>query len=288
MTSTNGQGTGASSAPSAPVVPSTVPGAPTATSATSNANAQSVVAFTAPASNGGAAISSYTVSASDTTNPGNPIVTQSGATSPITVTGLTNGDTYSFTVTATNVSGTGPASNAVTATPATVPSAPTNVTAAVGPPVASGAAAVSWSAPASNGGSGSHQVHGDVVDRLEDLHDNGHAAGDTGDDVHGDRPDQRHQLHLHGDRHQRQRNQCGVRRRPGGRSGPVCDPVHAHGADGDGGRPQRPGQHHLDRPEQPGLRSHPVHPEPDAGLPVVHRAGRNRKPSDQLDQRYRA
>ena len=154
MTSTNGQGTGVSSAPSAPVVPSTVPGAPTATSATSNANAQSVVTFTAPASNGGAAISSYTVSANDTTNPGNPIVTQTGATSPITVTGLTNGDTYSFTVTATNVSGTGPASNAVTATPATVPGAPTNVTAAAGPPVASGAAAVSWSAPASNGGAG--------------------------------------------------------------------------------------------------------------------------------------
>ncbi len=151
VTSTNSQGTGVSSATSAPVVPSTVPGAPTATSATSNANAQSVVAFTAPASNGGAAISTYTVTANDTTNPGSPI-TASGATSPITVTGLTNGDAYSFTVTATNASGTGPASNAVTATPATVPGAPTNVTAAVGPPVATGAAAVSWSAPASNGG----------------------------------------------------------------------------------------------------------------------------------------
>ncbi len=154
VASTNAVGTGVSSAPSGAIVPSTVPGAPTASSATSNANAQSVVTFTAPASNGGAAISSYTVSAADTTNPSNPVVTQAGSASPITVTGLTNGDAYSFTVTATNVSGTGPASNAVTATPATVPGAPTNVTATAGPPSASGAAAVSWTAPASNGGTG--------------------------------------------------------------------------------------------------------------------------------------
>ena len=37
------------------------PGAPTGVTATSNANTQSVVSWTAPASNGGAAISSYTV-----------------------------------------------------------------------------------------------------------------------------------------------------------------------------------------------------------------------------------
>ena len=45
------------------------------------------------------------------------MITASGAASPITVTGLTNGDTYSFTVTATNVSGTGPASGAATGDP---------------------------------------------------------------------------------------------------------------------------------------------------------------------------
>ena len=154
VSSTNSQGTGVSSAPSSAIVPSTVPGAPTISSATSNANGQSVVTFTAPASNGGAAISGYTVSASDTTNPSNPVVTQTGTASPITVTGLNNGDTYSITVTASNVSGTGAPSNAVNATPSTVPGAPTNVTAAVGPPQASGAAAVSWTAPASNGGAG--------------------------------------------------------------------------------------------------------------------------------------
>jgi hypothetical protein len=152
VTATNSAGTGPSSAASTAIVPSTVPGAPTIGTATSNANASSVVTFTAPASNGGAAISGYTVTATDTTNPGNPAVTQSGSASPITVTGLNNGDTYSFSVTATNVSGTGASSGSVTATPATVPGAPTNVTAVVGPPTASGAAAVSWTAPASNGG----------------------------------------------------------------------------------------------------------------------------------------
>ena len=82
------------------------------------------------------------------------MVTASGAASPITVTGLNNGDTYSFTVTATNVSGTGPASGATTGVPSTVPSAPTNVTATVGGSVGSGDAQVSWTAPASNGGAG--------------------------------------------------------------------------------------------------------------------------------------
>jgi titin len=152
VTATNANGTGPASAPSTAVVPSTVPGAPTIGTATSNANASSAVSFTAPASNGGAAISSYTVTAVDTTNPSNPNVTQSGTGSPITVSGLNNGDTYSFSVTATNVSGTGASSGSTTATPSTAPGAPTNVTAAVGPPVATGDAAVSWTAPASNGG----------------------------------------------------------------------------------------------------------------------------------------
>ncbi len=232
VTSTNAAGTSVSSAPSAAIVPSTVPGAPTGVSATSNANAQSVVTFTAPTSNGGAAISSYTVSATDTTNPANPVVTQTGPTSPITVTGLNNGDTYSITVAANNVSGTGPASSpAATATPSTVPGVPDERHGVRRAPVASGDAAVSWSAPASNGGADHLQVHGHLVDRLEDLHGHIHAAGDAGDHVHGDRPDQRHELHLHGDRHQRERNRCGLRRRPGGRGGPLLGPGHANCAD---------------------------------------------------------
>jgi len=95
-----------------------VPGAPTIGTATAG-DAEATVTFTAPASNGGAAISGYTV----TSNPGN--FTGTGAGSPITVAGLTNGVSYTFTVTATNTASlTGAASaasNAITpASPQTI------------------------------------------------------------------------------------------------------------------------------------------------------------------------
>jgi hypothetical protein len=84
------------------------PGAPTIGTATAG-NAQATVAFTAPVSNGGSAITSYTA----TSTPGGFTGTLSQAGSgTITVTGLTNGTAYTFTVTATTVSGTGPASAA--------------------------------------------------------------------------------------------------------------------------------------------------------------------------------
>jgi invasion protein IalB len=67
-------------------------------------HSSATVSFTAPAADGGSAINSYTV----TSSPGG--VTASGIASPITVNGLTNGTTYTFTVTATNAHGTGPAS----------------------------------------------------------------------------------------------------------------------------------------------------------------------------------
>lgn len=81
------------------------PGAPTIGAATAGDH-QATVSFTAPASTGGAAITSYTVTASPGGNTG------TGAASPITVSGLTNGTSYTFTVTATNSAGTGPASAA--------------------------------------------------------------------------------------------------------------------------------------------------------------------------------
>ena len=81
------------------------PGAPTGVSATS----LGVVSFSAPAENGGSAITSFTV----TSSPGG--VTASGASSPITVTGLSDGTSYTFTVTATNAIGTGAASAASSA-----------------------------------------------------------------------------------------------------------------------------------------------------------------------------
>ncbi|MEL4420480.1 fibronectin type III domain-containing protein [Shewanella algae] len=81
-----------------------VPGAPTSVSAVA-ADASATVSFSAPASTGGAAISSYTV----TSSPGG--LTASGAGSPLTVSGLSNGTDYSFTVSASNTAGTGPTSS---------------------------------------------------------------------------------------------------------------------------------------------------------------------------------
>jgi hypothetical protein len=75
-----------------------LPGAPTEVSAKAG-NAQAKVSFTAPAANG-SAITSYTV----TPSVGAAV---KGESSPITVKGLTNGKSYTFTVTATNGIGTG-------------------------------------------------------------------------------------------------------------------------------------------------------------------------------------
>lgn len=89
------------------------PGSPTAVTAVAGESSASV-SFTSPISNGGSAITSYAVIAS----PGGATV--SGAASPITFSGLTNGTAYTFTVTATNAVGTSvvsAASNSVTPQP---------------------------------------------------------------------------------------------------------------------------------------------------------------------------
>ncbi|MCG9965805.1 Ig-like domain-containing protein [Shewanella cutis] len=82
-----------------------VPSAPTIGAATAG-NAQATVSFSAPAFTGGAVITGYTL----VSTPGG--ITASGASSPITITGLTNGTSYSFTVAAINSAGTGSASTA--------------------------------------------------------------------------------------------------------------------------------------------------------------------------------
>lgn len=102
-----------------------VPGVPTAVSATPSGTGEIKVAFTAPAGNGGATISGYTV----TSSPGG--LTASGAASPLTVTGLTVGLTYNFTVTASNSAGTGAASAASNAALAANAIVATNSVAAV-------------------------------------------------------------------------------------------------------------------------------------------------------------
>ena len=84
----------------------TPPDAPTSVVAVGGAGS-ATVSFATPAANG-SPISSYMVTAS----PGG--ATAVGATSPITITGLGDWTSYTFTVAATNAAGTGPASMAST------------------------------------------------------------------------------------------------------------------------------------------------------------------------------
>ena len=100
-----------------------VPGAPTIGTATAG-NAEATVTWTAPASDGGAAITAYTATAVE--DGTKSCTTADGSTLTCTVAGLTNGTAYTFTVTATNSAGTGSASaasNSVTPAILTLPGA---------------------------------------------------------------------------------------------------------------------------------------------------------------------
>ncbi len=147
VVATNGVGDSlpSGSVNASPVAPATVPGAPTGLAATPG-NGQVGLTWSAPASDGGSPITSYTATAS----PGGASCTT--ASLGCTVSGLTNGQTYSFTVVATNGVGDSLPSGSVNASPvapATVPGAPTGLAATPG----NGQVGLTWSAPASDGGS---------------------------------------------------------------------------------------------------------------------------------------
>ena len=109
------------------------PGAPTIGTATDATGGAVSVTFSAPSCTGSNAITGYTA----TSTPGS--VTGTAASSPITVSGLTNGTAYTFKVKATNGAGTGPESAASnSATP----------TAVVGQQAYTTAGTFSWTAPA--------------------------------------------------------------------------------------------------------------------------------------------
>lgn len=125
---------------------STVPGAPTGVIAIANAGG-AAVAYTAPASNGGSAITQYTLTVIDVIT--GVQVTFTDLASPTAVTGLVNGKVYSVTVHATNAIGNSAESAAVLFTPGDVPGAPTAVVASAG----TASALVSFTPPVSSGGS---------------------------------------------------------------------------------------------------------------------------------------
>ena len=138
------------------VVPYHLPGAPKIASATPG-DSSATVTFTPSQAdlNRGNPPVSYTVTARAgagvTSGPG---ITATGTTSPITVTGLTNGTNYTVTVDATNAAGTGPQSGHKVVTPATVPAAPANVAATNGTPgsATTGTVDLTFTKPAGDGG----------------------------------------------------------------------------------------------------------------------------------------
>ncbi|CAN5175679.1 hypothetical protein BH11PSE11_BH11PSE11_36400 [soil metagenome] len=121
------------------------PAPPTAVTASAG-NARATISFDAPAPNGGSPVTSYKASS----NPGG--FTAVGTISPLTVTGLSNGVSYTFTVTATNGGGTSlpsSPSNSVTPVIPVVPGAPAITAVVAGHQMVT----VYFSAPTSGSGS---------------------------------------------------------------------------------------------------------------------------------------
>jgi predicted phage tail protein len=145
VTAVNSVGEGARSNERS-ATPATVPGAPTLNSATSG-NGSVTLGWSAPGSNGGEAVSGYDVYRGGSSGSETLVATLGNVTS-YTDSGLSNGGTYYYQVTAVNSVGEGARSNERSATPTTVPGAPTLNSAAPG----SGSVALAWSAPGSNGG----------------------------------------------------------------------------------------------------------------------------------------
>lgn len=129
--------------------PTAVPGQVTGVTATAG-HAAATVSWTPPSS-GGTPTSYDVIPYIGTTAQTAKTVSGSPLATSTTVSGLTPGTAYTFKVRASNTNGPGPlsaASNAVTPQSAVAPGAPTGVVAAAG----ESSAHVSWTAPASDGG----------------------------------------------------------------------------------------------------------------------------------------
>ena len=144
----NSAGTSASSSASTAVTPKAVTSAPTSVTGTFG-NAQVALSWTAPSTDNGSAITDYTIQYSSNAGTSWSTFSHTASTSTsVTVTGLTNGTSYTFKVAAVNGAGTSAYSTVSSAVvPATIPST------ASAPSVTAGdtQVAVSWSAPTANG-----------------------------------------------------------------------------------------------------------------------------------------
>lgn len=114
------------------------------------ADSSVILTWAAPADNGGAAVTSYTIEyRPDGTAAYNSPVSVAGTLLTKTISGLTNSTKYDFRVTAVTSFAPSQPTSEVSATPAAVPGVVTNLIAVV----SSGAVVISWVAPLNNGGS---------------------------------------------------------------------------------------------------------------------------------------
>ncbi len=127
----------------------TTPGYPTNLQATAGDGTVDL-SWSAPSDNGGATVTEYRVYRSTSSGSGYTFIGSSTTTS-YTDTGVSNGMTYHYVVTAVNDVGESGYSEEVSATPSattSVPGVPTNLQATAG----DGTVDLSWSAPSDNGG----------------------------------------------------------------------------------------------------------------------------------------
>jgi predicted phage tail protein len=145
----NGSGMGLTAATSAPIMPRTTPGVATGHTGVAG-NGRVTLSWTAPATNGGAAVSDYRVQYSSTNGmTWTTFADAVSATTTATVTGLTNGVSYVFRVATLNAAGAGAATaKSAAITPRTVAGVPTGLTATA----VAGKVNLAWKAPAATGG----------------------------------------------------------------------------------------------------------------------------------------
>jgi hypothetical protein len=158
VASINSVGTGPESAQTNTVTPTGVPGLPTAAAAVAG-NQAALVSWTV-AADGGLPISHFVITPYVGATPGTAVTIPAGATGSATdptpgatdsstITGLTSGTTYSFTIAAENSDGTGtPSGPTNLVTPNSAPLAPSNVSAAAVP---SSKITVHWTVGANDG-----------------------------------------------------------------------------------------------------------------------------------------
>ena len=142
----NGQGADSSERSATPSLGAGVPSPPQSLEAT-RGNASVALSWSAPATDGGSAVTSYHVYVGTASGATSWIGSTGGDNTSFTVNGLTNGQPYFFNVTAVNTVGQSAGSNEANATPASVPNPPTSFTATVG----TGQVALSWASGGTGG-----------------------------------------------------------------------------------------------------------------------------------------